>query len=61
MSVRAYDSSHFMTGAKVCEGGEVARVLQDMFSRQDVAYIHLHNAKRGCYSCCATRISKEHR
>ena len=61
MSVRAYDSSHFMTGAEVCEGSEVGRVMQEMFSRQNVAYVHLHNAKRGCFSCCAIRVSEEDR
>jgi hypothetical protein len=55
MSVRAYDASHFIVDAAVCEGSGVASALQDMFGRTDVAYIHLHNAKRGCFSCRAIR------
>jgi hypothetical protein len=55
MSVRAYDSAHLMTDAVVCEGSEVAAAIQSMFDREKVAYIHLHNAKRGCYSCAVER------
>jgi len=60
MSVRAYDAAHFMLDAAVCEGIEVASVLQDMFRRGDVAYIHLHNAKRGCFSCRAIPLRDAH-
>jgi len=36
-------SAHQMIDAAVCPGGEAA-------------YIHLHNAKRGCFSCAVRRI-----
>jgi len=26
-----------------------------MFAHKEVAYIHLHNAKRGCFSCAVER------
>ena len=57
ISVRAYDSSHLMTAAEVCEGSEVGAALQDLFSRREVAYVHLHNAKRGCFSCRAVNCA----
>jgi uncharacterized protein DUF1203 len=60
MSVRAYDAAHFMLDGAVCEGTEVAAVLQDLFRRSDVAYIHLHNAKRGCFSCRAVPLREVH-
>jgi len=60
MSVRAYDASHFMLDAAVCEGAEVASALQDMFRRRDAAYVHLHNAKRGCFSCRAIPMRDAH-
>lgn len=56
ISVRAYDSSHLMTDATVCDGGEAASAIQAMFSCGEVAYIHLHNAKRGCFSCAVHRV-----
>jgi len=55
MSVRAYDAEHSMIDAAVCEGKDVAAAILGMFGNSAVAYIHLHNAKRGCYSCRADR------
>ena len=56
MSVRAYDASHQMIGASVTPGSEVARVIEAMFSGPEAAYIHLHNAARGCFSCAVHRV-----
>jgi hypothetical protein len=56
MSVRAYDSKHQMIDAAVCPGNETNRAVDEMFSRAEAAYIHLHNAKRGCFSCAVRRI-----
>jgi hypothetical protein len=55
MSVRAYDASHQMIDAAVCPGENVAQTILKMFENLDAAYIHLHNAKRGCFSCRADR------
>lgn len=55
MSLRAYDSADMMTDAIVCEGTVVAEHLDTMFARSDVSYVHLHNARRGCFSCLAQR------
>jgi hypothetical protein len=55
MSVRAYDSTHLMTDAIVCAGTDTASAIQRMFSSKEVAYIHLHNANRGCFSCAVNR------
>jgi hypothetical protein len=56
MSVRAYDSSHLMTDAIVCAGHDAASAIQKLFSSNEVAYIHLHNANRGCFSCAVNRV-----
>ncbi len=55
ISVRAYDGDHFMTDAVVCEGIDAAQAIRTMFSSDQVAYIQLHNAKRGCFSCTVER------
>lgn len=55
MSVRAYDAGHLMTDALVCNGADAVAAIQTMFAREDVAYIHLHNANRGCFSCAVVR------
>ena len=55
MSVRAYDAAHLMIDAAVCEGEDAAATILAMFDNSDAAYIHLHNAKRGCFSCRVNR------
>jgi len=55
ISVRAYDTEHLMTDALVCAGSDAAAAIQKMFGRDEVAYIHLHNANRGCFSCAVHR------
>jgi hypothetical protein len=55
ISVRAYDANSMMIDAAVCEGSLVATEIEREFSNKDVAYIHLHNAKRGCFSCRVDR------
>jgi Protein of unknown function (DUF1203) len=55
MSVRAYDAAHLMIDAAVCEGQDAAAAILKLFDNSAVAYIHLHNAKRGCFSCRVNR------
>lgn len=55
ISVRAYDANHMMVAASVCDGLEVADEIAARFEDPDVAYVHLHNAKQGCFSCLAER------
>jgi Protein of unknown function (DUF1203) len=39
----------------VCDGSEVRAAIEALFDREDVSYIHLHNAKRGCFACTVER------
>jgi hypothetical protein len=55
ISVRAYDAAHIMIGAEVCDGSEVASEIERQFGNPLVSYIHLHNARRGCFSCLVNR------
>jgi hypothetical protein len=55
ISARAYDSAHMMVAAEVCDGGNVHRHIEAFLLDGEVEYVHLHNAKRGCFSCLATR------
>lgn len=55
ISVRAYDAGHMMVDANVCDGPLVAAEIARQFGDDRVAYIHLHNAKRGCFSCRVDR------
>jgi len=55
ISLRAYDADAMMVEATVCDGPEVAAALDGFFADDAVAYVHLHFAKRGCFSCVARR------
>ena len=55
ISLRGYSARHLMVDAQVCEGTEVAEQIQRMFDDPKIAYLHLHNARPGCYSCRAER------
>jgi hypothetical protein len=54
LSVRAYDAAGIMVDAEVTEGTELEATIKRMFCRGNVAFLHAHNAKRGCYSCRTT-------
>jgi hypothetical protein len=56
ISARAYDAGHMMVAATVCDGPLVADTIAEQLQDQDVAYIHLHNAKQGCFSCLVVRV-----
>lgn len=49
-SLRAFDEGGMMLTADVAEGADIERTIRRMFEDKQVAYIHTHNAKQGCYS-----------
>ena len=55
LSVRAFDEAGMLLEADVVQGAELAPVIDRMFARKDVAYLHAHNAKPGCF---AARIDR---
>ena len=56
ISLRAYDDDAMMVDATVCDGPEVSAALDGFFASSAVDYVHLHFAKRGCFSCVASRV-----
>jgi hypothetical protein len=55
ISLRAYDADHLMQAADVVPGEEVAAQLQRLFDDPGIVYVHLHNARPGCFSCLVRR------
>jgi hypothetical protein len=55
ISLRAYDHENMMVAAEVCPGADVAARIGRLFDDPGVAYLHLHNAAPGCFSCLAKR------
>jgi hypothetical protein len=55
LSVRAYDHKDWMIDAEVAPGTELEALIERYFANPEVAYLHVHNAKRGCYACRVDR------
>jgi hypothetical protein len=50
LSLRAYDAEGMMRGADVVEGAAIVPLIERLFADPTVSYIHVHNARPGCYS-----------
>ena len=55
LAVRAFDVTHMMIDAEVCEGVEAVHMFERFLSNADTAYLHVHNARRGCYAARVER------
>lgn len=55
LSIRAYDDAAMMIGAAVVEGTELEASIMRFFANAEVSYLHVHNAKPGCYNCRVER------
>jgi hypothetical protein len=56
LSVRGYDWAGFMLASEVIEGKQATlEQIRHMFSDPKIAYLHIHNARAGCYSCRVDR------
>ena len=58
LSLRAYDAAHMMIGAEVVEGLELAAAIKHLWQNPAVQYVHLHNAKPGCFMCSVHRAAQ---
>jgi hypothetical protein len=55
LSVRAYDREGGLVRAELTPGSDLPACIERLFVDPDVAYLHLHHAKPGCYSCRVDR------
>lgn len=55
LSVRGYDETGWMQAAEVVEGTLLEPLVQQLLARADIAYLHIHNARAGCYACRVDR------
>ncbi len=56
LSLRAYDSRAMLAAAEVIEGNDLRNAIHDMFETVTVEYIHIHNARPGCFNCTVRRV-----
>lgn len=49
LSVRAYDGNGMMVRAEVTRGKDLAGLVNQLFEDERARYMHVHNARPGCY------------
>lgn len=57
MSVRLFNASGDMLDAGITEGSGLAPLLEAAFSDPAVSFVHLHNAKQGCFAAKVVRAA----
>jgi hypothetical protein len=55
LSIRGYDEQALMAGADVVHGEVLEEAIQRAFHDPNVSYLHIHNAKPGCFNCRVVR------
>ncbi len=56
LSVRAFDGIGMMIDADVVDGQQLEQLIERMFADDSANYLHIHNAKLGCYSALVERV-----
>lgn len=57
LSVRAYDERDAIIEAEVVDGKDAEALIINLLTNQEIAYIHVHYARRGCYAGRIDRVS----
>ncbi|KAB7615310.1 DUF1203 domain-containing protein [Amylibacter sp. SFDW26] len=57
ISIRAFDNNHMMQRADVVDGKILKGQLEEILAEGTISYIHLHNAKQGCFAAKVTRAA----
>ncbi len=55
LAIRSYDAEGMMIDAEVIEGAEAEPLIERFLADPRAAYLHAHNARRGCF---AARIDR---
>jgi hypothetical protein len=55
LSLRGFDGEDMVIEADLAEGAEAHALIERIFANPNVAYIHAHYARRGCYAALIER------
>ena len=55
LSLRAYDAAAMLVGAEIITGRELEIAIRNFLANDTVNYLHIHNARPGCYNCRVVR------
>lgn len=55
ISLRAFNTEGEMVDADLVDGRQIETLIERFFANEEVAYLHAHYAKRGCYAALISR------
>jgi hypothetical protein len=55
LSLRAFDGQGMLLDADIVDGREIEGLIERMFELREAQYVHVHNAKPGCYAARVDR------
>ena len=55
LSLRGFDAKGMMVDAMLAQPGHADAVIRTLFGNPEIAYIHAHNAVRGCFAAKVER------
>ena len=55
LSLRTFDAAGMMVNADIVEGARLEKAIEHMLDSASVDYLHVHNAKPGCYMATVRR------
>jgi hypothetical protein len=55
LSLRAFDKQGMMLDAGVADGRDIEPLIEGMLELREVEYLHVHNAKPGCFAARVDR------
>jgi len=55
LAIRAFDAQHMMIDAEICAGPQAAEMFERFLANPQTSYLHVHNARRGCYAARVER------
>jgi hypothetical protein len=58
LSVRGFDASGLMISGEIMEGANLAPYIEAQLANPDIAYLHAHYARRGCFAARIDRIEQ---
>ena len=56
LSVRGFDDQGMLLDADVTPGTELESLIDRLFDNRKIAYLHVHNARYGCYAARVDRV-----
>lgn len=56
LSLRGYGEDAMMVAAEVVDGSDLEAAIRGQFDTESVRYLHIHNARPGCYNCRVDRV-----